>query len=138
MGMVYADIELINSFDIEMEQRGHLDRDEIKRMWVKVLVDSGSYMLAINENIQEVLQLRVLETRTLQLANGQLITCDVVGPVDLRFSNRKATCSAIVLPGDSEPLLGAIPMEEMDVIIHPQRQELIVHPDHPDYALLRL
>jgi hypothetical protein len=138
MGMVYADIELINSIDLEMERRGHLDRDEIKRMWVRMLADSGSYMLAINENIQEILQLRVMETKRLQLANGKVITCDVVGPVDLRFANRECTCRAIVLPGDSEPLLGAIPMEEMDVIIHPQRQELIVHPDHPDYALLRL
>ena len=138
MGMVYADIELINSIDLEMERRGHLDRDEIKRMWVRMLADSGSYMLAINENIQEILQLRVMETKRLQLANGKVITCDVVGPVDLRFANRECTCRAIVLPGDSEPLLGAIPMEEMDVIIHPQKQELIVHPDHPDYALLRL
>jgi hypothetical protein len=138
MGMVYADIELINSIDLEMERRGHLDRDEIKRMWVRMLADSGSYMLAINENIQEILQLRVMETKRLQLANGKVITCDVVGPVDLRFANRECTCRAIVLPGDSEPLLGAIPMEEMDVIIHPQRQELIVHPDHPEYALLRL
>lgn len=138
MGMVYADIELINSIDLEMERRGHLDRDEIKRMWVKMMADSGSYMLAINENIQEILQLPVMETKRLQLADGQVITCNVVGPVDLRFANRECTCRAIVLPGDSEPLLGAIPMEEMDVIIHPQRQELIVHPDHPDYALLRL
>jgi hypothetical protein len=138
MGMVYADIELINSIDLEMERRGQLDRDEIKRMWVRMLADSGSYMLAINENIQEILQLRVMETKRLQLANGKVITCDVVGPVDLRFANRECTCRAIVLPGDSEPLLGAIPMEEMDVIIHPQRQELIVHPDHPEYALLRL
>lgn len=138
MGMVYADIELINSIDLEMERRGHLDRDEIKRMWVKMMADSGSYMLAINENIQEVLQLPVMEIKRLQLADGQVITCNVVGPVDLRFANRECTCRAIVLPGDSEPLLGAIPMEEMDMIIHPQRQELIVHPDHPDYALLRL
>jgi hypothetical protein len=138
MGMVYADIELINTHDIEMERRGHLDRDEIKRMWVRMMADSGSYMLAINENIQEVLQLRVLETKRFQLADGQVLTCNIVGPVDLRFANRECTCRAIVLPGDSEPLLGAIPMEEMDVIIHPQRQELIVHPDHPDYALLRL
>jgi hypothetical protein len=51
----------------------------------------------------------------------------------LRFvlPNGKAACNAFVLPGDNEPLLGAIPMEEMDVMIHPQRQELIVNPEHP-------
>jgi len=43
-----------------------------------------------------------------------------------------------VLPGDSEPLLGAIPLEDMDVIIHPQRQELVVNPDHPYFAQMKL
>jgi hypothetical protein len=42
------------------------------------------------------------------------------------------------LPGDSEPLLGAIPIEEMDVLIHPMRQELIVNPEHPNYAVLKM
>ncbi len=62
----------------------------------------------------------------------------MVGPVTVLFANRKAVCNAFVLPGDSEPLLGAIPMEEMDVMIHPQRQELIVNPAHPNYAVLKM
>jgi hypothetical protein len=62
----------------------------------------------------------------------------VVGPVDVEFENRKATCNAYVLPGDSEPLLGAIPLEELDVIIHAARQELIINPLHPEGAVLRI
>jgi hypothetical protein len=67
-----------------------------------------------------------------------VVEYDVVGPVNVRFANRMATCDAFVLPGDSEPLLGAIPMEEMDVLIHPFRQELVVNPEHPDGAVLRI
>jgi hypothetical protein len=44
----------------------------------------------------------------------------------------------MVLKGDAEPLLGAIPMEEMDVLVHPRRQELIVNPEHPYYAQLSM
>ncbi len=62
----------------------------------------------------------------------------VVGPIQVKFANRKETCNSFVLPGDSEPLLGAIPMEEMDVLIHPQRQELVVNPEHPNYAVLKM
>jgi hypothetical protein len=29
-------------------------------------------------------------------------------------------------------------MEEMDVLIHPLRQELIVNPEHPHYAVLKM
>ncbi|MFN4286322.1 MAG: hypothetical protein ACK4E8_10205 [Lacibacter sp.] len=52
MGMVYADIELINADDLALARRNILNKDEVKKMTVKMLVDSGSYMMAINETIQ--------------------------------------------------------------------------------------
>ncbi len=135
MGLIYADIEIINSYDLESVRRGHIDIDEVKRMHVNMLVDTGSYMLAINENMQEYLQIPVVDRKTGMLANGQPIRCDVVGPVEIRFKNRRTICQAMVLPGDSEPLLGAIPMEDMDVVINPLRQELTVNPESPDIAM---
>jgi len=138
MGLVYADIELINGGDLEMARRGYMDQDEVKRMRINALVDTGSYMLAINENIQEQLQLPVVEKRKAQQANGHIVECDVVAPVEIGFKNRRSSCSAMVLPGDSEPLLGAIPLEDMDVLIHPLRQELVVNPDHPYFAQMKM
>jgi len=138
MGLVYADIELINGDDLAYVRRGDMDLDEVRRIHVNILVDTGSISLAINENIQEYLQFPVLEKRKAQLANGHIVECDVVGPVELRFKNRQCTCRAMVLPGDSEPLLGAIPMEDMDVLVHPKRNELILHPDHPNFAVMKM
>ena len=138
MGLIYADVELINSEDIALARRHYIGEDEIKRMHISALVDTGSYMLAINENIQQQLQLPVIEKRKAQRANGHVVECDVVGPVDLKFKNRSTSCRAMVLPGDAEPLLGAIPMEDMDVLIHPLKQELIVNPEHPYFAQMKM
>ena len=138
MGMVYADVELINGLD-EGSARNHtIGEDEIRRFPANILVDTGSYMLAINEDIQEHLQLPVVDSKKAQTADNRIINCDVVAPIVLLFKNRRFTGSAMVLPGNSEPLLGAIPLEEMDVLIHPFRQELIVNPEHPLYAQLKL
>ncbi len=138
MGLIYADITLINAGDLEMAKRNIMDKDEVKQMMIKMLVDSGAYMMAINETIQEQLSLSFIEKRKAVLADGSVQEYDVVGPIQVKFKNRTATCSAMVLKGDSEPLLGSIPMEEMDVLIHPQRRELIVNPEHPYYAQLSL
>lgn len=138
MGLVYADIELINGDDLALARRNIIGEEEIKRMRVNALVDTVSYILCINENIQEQLQLPIVEKRKAQLANGSIVECDVVAPVEIKFQNRRSTVSAMVLPGDSEPLLGAIQLEDMDVIIHPLRQELIVNPDHPYFAQMKL
>ncbi len=138
MGAVYADITLINGGDIEMARRHIIGDDEIKQMTVRMLVDSGAYMMGINQTIQEQLNLSFIEKRKVVLADGAVKEYPVVGPIMVKFKNRTATCSALVLEGNSEPLLGAIPLEEMDVLIHPQRQELIVNPDHPYYAQLSM
>lgn len=138
MGLTYADIELINAGDIEMARRYIISEDEIKRLHVNLLVDTGSYNLCINETIQEQLDLPFLEKRKGQLANGSIQEYDLVGPIVLKFKNRQTVCNALVLPGDNEPLLGAIPLEDMDVLIHPLRQELIVNPDHPYYAQMKI
>jgi hypothetical protein len=129
MGMVYADIELINAEDLAMARRNLLDQDEIRRIHINILVDNGSYMMAINQNIQSILNLPFKYKKRLQLADAQACEYDVVGPLEVKFGDRTATCNAVVLPGDSEPLLGAIPMEEMGVLINPQRQELIALPE---------
>jgi clan AA aspartic protease len=115
MGLVYADITLINGEDLILAKRNIIGEDEVKKMTVSMLADSGAYMLAINESIQEQLQLPVIEKRKAQMANGSIEEYEVVGPVEVRFKNRQCTCRAMVLPGDNEPLLGAIPMEDMPV-----------------------
>jgi clan AA aspartic protease len=138
MGLIYADIELINGDDLALVRRKIMDEDEVKRMRVNMLVDTGSVYMCINENIQEQLQLPVLEQRKGQLANGHIVEYDVVGPVEVRFKNRRCSVNAMVLPGENESLLGAIALEDMDVIIHPQRQELIVNPDHPYFAQMKI
>lgn len=138
MGLIYADVELINSEDIALARRYIIGEEEIKKMRVNMLVDTGSVYMCINENIQEQLQLPFREKRKGQLADGSIVEYDVVGPIEVRFKNRKCSTSAMVLPGENEPLLGAIPMEDMDVVIYPQRQELDVHPDHPYFAQMKL
>lgn len=138
MGLVYAEIELINAGDLALSRKFYIGGDEIKRMKVTGLVNTGSYMLCINESIQAQMQFPIMEKRIGQMADGERIECDVVSQVEVRFKNRRTICNAMILPGDSEVLIGAIPLEDMDVLIHPLRQELIVNPDHPYFAQMKL
>jgi clan AA aspartic protease len=138
MGLIHANIELINGEDLILAKRHVIGEEEVKRMNVDMLVDTGSVYMCINENIQEQLKLPVVERRKGQLANGSIVEYDMVGPIEVKFKNRRCSVDAMVLPGENEPLLGAIPMEDMDVLIHPYKQELVVNPDHPYYAQMKL
>ena len=138
MGLVYAEIDLISVDDMVLARRGFLDKDKIKQVRVTALVDSGAYMLSINETVRAQLDLPFIQKQFGTLADETLIEVDVVGPVEVQFENRSTTVRAIVLPGDAEILLGSIPMEDMDVLIDPRAQKLVVNPKHPYVATKHL
>jgi clan AA aspartic protease len=131
MGHVYANVTLSNTFDVALVQRGDIPPENVRKMNVKVMVDSGARTLTINEEIAETLGLPVQKQLDVVLADGSYRKCDYVGPVNIDFENRSACCRALVLPGADEILLGVIPLEEMDVIIDPLSEQVVVHPDRP-------
>lgn len=136
MGLTYANIELINAKDAGVYRRGYIGEDEVRQIEVNMMVDTGSIMLCINESLQEYLCLPFRSKRRSQLANGLILELDVVGPVIVRYLDRECSTNAIILPDDQEPLLGAIPMEEMDLYVNPGRNELLpVHPEGPIMSL---
>ncbi|MGK7905272.1 MAG: clan AA aspartic protease [Hormoscilla sp.] len=106
MGLVYADIELINGGDLAVYRRGYISTDQIKRCQVKALVDRSAYLLAIPESIKIQLDLPKLEEQVASLADNSRISLDIVGPVEVRFENLRTTVDALVLPDGSEVLLG--------------------------------
>jgi clan AA aspartic protease len=97
---------------------------------VSALADSGAVHLCIPEHLALQLQLRELERREVVLADGHRRSVPYMGPVEVRFANRRCFTGAMVL-GD-EVLLGAIPMEDMDLVLQPQHQQLTVNPASPN------
>jgi clan AA aspartic protease len=134
MGLIHAEIELISGDDLALNRRGFIKPDEIKRIKVSALVNTGVYMLSINEQIKLQLDLQVLDEQEAELAYGTLRKVNIVGPVEVRFENRRTTVDAVVLPNETEVLLGAIHQEDLDVLIDPKAQKLIVNPAHPYLA----
>jgi len=132
MGYVYADIELTNQDDLAFYRRGWAAANEVRRVTTTALVDSGAWDLVLNEEIQQQLQLPIVGKDLVRLADETLLEIDVVGPVQVRFEDRTTVVSrAVIMPTTSEVLLGAYPMEGLDVFIDPKRERLLVHPKSP-------
>jgi hypothetical protein len=127
MGLVFADIELLSGDDLALHRRGYITDDQIHRCTVQAMVDSGATMLAIPEYVKTQLDLRKLREIEAELADGSCTSYEVVGPVEV-----------LVVPGSIKVLLGAIPMEGMDVLIDPKRERLLVNPDSPNVAKMML
>jgi clan AA aspartic protease len=131
MRIIQTKITLTNTVDASNAITGLISKDEVRSMEAGVIVDTGATMLCINENI--ALELGLIQSREsmITLADGSKKACKIVGPVTIHFLTRSTVVEAVVLPGDAQPLLGAIPMEGMDVIIDPLTQTLGLPPDRP-------
>jgi clan AA aspartic protease len=137
MGYVYADIQLTNEDDMAFHRRGWAAENEIRRVTTRALVDSGAYDLIINKEIQEQLQLPVLGKRLVKFADETIAEVEIVGPVEVRFQTQTTIVRALFLPDTEEVLLGAIPLEGLDVIIDPLRERLLVNPPETTNAKIK-
>jgi clan AA aspartic protease len=124
MGTVYTEITLKNVGDVSEFQRGHISEQEVRTTTVQALVDTGAGSLVISEPVREKLGLAIEGLRSAALANGGREVCRLTEPVKIHWKDRHTTCHALVLPGVEEVLLGVIPLEDMDLLVDPARQEL--------------
>jgi clan AA aspartic protease len=124
MGTVHAEITLKNAGDVTDVRRGFIKEAEIRQTTVQAIVDTGATTLVINEEIFNKLGLTVERTRNINLAGGARMECKVTSPVSIHWKDRDATINAVMLP-QGRPLLGVIPLEFMDLIVDPIRQELV-------------
>jgi len=97
---------------------------------VETLVDSGSVHLCIPEHIQIQLKLEEIDKKEVTLADGSKKVVPYIGPVQIRFKNRVGFAGALVM-GD-QVLLGAIPMEDLDLVVLPKERTLAVNPKSPN------
>jgi clan AA aspartic protease len=105
---------------------------DLQPLEVDALADSGSVFLCIPAHVQIQLGLEENGKKEVTLADGSKKFVPYVGPLEVHFKNRVGYVGAVVL-GD-EVLLGAIPMEDMDLIIIPRTRTVDVNPLSPNFA----
>jgi len=122
MGLVSTKITLSNPV-----------KTDLKPLEVKCLVDIGATYLCISSHIANQLDLSELQKREVVLTDGATKNVPYVGPIKIQFEDRICFVGAMVM-GD-EILLGAIPMEDMDLVVHPKLFKLSVNPNSPNIAM---
>lgn len=125
MGHVFASLELSNPRE-----------PNLLPLQVTALVDTGALMLCLPEGVAKQLNLQPESLRAVSFADGRGADAPYVGPVKVAFGERFCHVGALIL-GD-EVLLGAVPMEDMDLVVHPGKRELTVNPEYPNMPHARV
>jgi clan AA aspartic protease len=138
MGKVMTKIRLTNSTDRQNAKSGVIRPEQIRKLEIDALVDTGATMLALPADVVEALGLSEIDRRKVKMANGTIDELAIAGDLLLEIFGRVMACDAFVLPAGTTPLIGQIPLEALDLVVDAKSRELTVHPASPDAPLLDL
>ena len=136
MGNFKEEITLENIIDRGLAHRGYIEETQIRRLKVEAMPDTGAWTLVINEDIREKLGLTVKGSAISSLADGKTSSYPITESVEIRWKDRSIELPAVVVAGAKGVLLGALPLEAMDLIVDPVRKQLAgAHGDQAVHVL---
>jgi predicted aspartyl protease len=130
MGRVTAEITLANNEDVVLADRGALARDQVRQTQLQGVVDTGATRLVVPDGIVAQLGLAAAGQATVRYADQRTATRPMVKNVWLKLLGRESVFNAIVEPGRTTALVGAIVLEDLDLVVDCTTQTL--HPRDPN------
>ena len=138
MGGIVASVELENTTDRGIASQGLRDESTVRRTTVEGVVDTGAVMLVLPENVVTRLGLRTQREVIVTYADERKETRPVAGPVTVHIGNRFMIAECVVGPPLSEPLIGQIVLEALDLVADCTNRTVGPRPESPDSPLLKL
>ena len=138
MGEIIASMELENAGDLEVVAQGLRDESAVRRATVNGVADTGAAMLVLPEDVVGRLGLRTQRKVVVTYADERTEIRAVAGPLRVEIANRFMTADCIVGPPLSEPLIGQIILEGLDLVADCANQTLAPRPESPELPLLKL
>lgn len=136
MGKVVVDVKLINQADRLLADRGHLPPAEVRETTVKGIVDTGAAMLVLPESVVKTLGLPKEGETGVRYADHRRATRDIVGELELELFGRRFPFKAVVEPGRTDALIGAIVLEALDLLVDCRNQ--VLRPRDPEMILTEI
>jgi clan AA aspartic protease len=136
MGTFTEEITLENVLDRDFADCGHIKESEVRAVKVQAMPDTGAWTLVINEEVFRQLGLAIDGETTSTLADGTSARYKITAPVKIQWKDRSIKLPSIVIPDAHEVLLGALPLEALDLVVDPVRKILAgAHGDQPLHVL---
>jgi predicted aspartyl protease len=124
MGRITLEFMIANNDDLAMVRKGVLADDQVRRITLRGVVDTGATRLVLPQSAVDQLGLVPSGTATVRFADRRSATRSLVKDVSVELLGRQGVFTAIVEPGRSDALIGAIVMEDLDFLVDCATQTL--------------
>ena len=120
----------VQSFEDFLEtMKGRLDPNQVRRVEVEALVDTGATYVCLPPTVIEQLGLSYSHTRRVKTANGDIERRVFMG-ASITIQGRTEQMSVMENNETTPPLIGYLVLEALDLVVDPRSQKLIPNPAH--------
>lgn len=138
MGEVKADVELENFVDRMRAEAGEMSEKEVRSFKARALVDTGAVMSMLPQDVVEHLGVPIKGTAIVTFADERREEMSVAQGVTVKISDRSTSLPCLVGPPKSEPLIGQVVLEVLDLVVDCPGRRVIPNPESPIYPSLKL
>jgi len=128
MGRTFVDVLVENYDDVALRETGRARRKRIRKENVKALVDTGSAMLCLHKATIEKLGLRLGRSAVVRTGNGD-VERGIYRPAQITILGRQYLAEVMEVPDNVPPLVGYIPLENLDLVVDPKSKQVIPNPE---------
>ena len=126
MGKVVEKVKLTSLFEPE------------KSLEVEAVIDTGATMVVLPRDIVEELGLRKMREVKVRYANNKVETRPIYGVVNIELKGRSANLDVLVEEKGSQPLIGQVLLELLDLIVEPKTRRVIPNPASPEMPMMEI
>jgi clan AA aspartic protease len=136
MGRVTVELRVRNAGDRVLAERGLMPADQVRATSIKGVVDTGAAMLVLPESVARQLGFPRSGEANVRYADQRTASREIVRDVEVEILGREDTFTAVVEPGRTDALIGAIVLEALDMVVDCRTQSL--HPRDPNRIIAEI
>jgi predicted aspartyl protease len=125
VGRFSVEIEVANYGDLALAERGLLPADQVRREVIQGVVDSGATKLVLPEDLVKRLGLPIGHSVTVRYADGRQAKRKGAEGIYVQLLGRHGTFRAVVEPKWKTALIGAIVLEDLDLLVDCVAQQVV-------------
>ena len=136
MGRVLTEVGLANNQDVQLWKANMIAEDKVRRVRIQAVIDTGANHLVLPSAVAKALGLPTAGDVGVRYADGRSARRELVEQVELELLGRTSTFRASLEPDRTTALVGAIVMEDLDLLVDCGKQ--IVFPRDPDRIITEI
>jgi predicted aspartyl protease len=125
MGRFAVEMEVTNNRDLVKAEDGDLPEEQVRRLRIRGIVDSGATRLVLPKAVADQLGLKPTGKASVRYADGRSAVRSVVDNVHVTLLGRSSVFKAALEPKRESALIGAVVLEDLDFLVDPTQQRLV-------------